>query len=320
VPWQRKNEGHGGRKKNFIYGIKDESGNYVVPGAINKGVDEATANRLFDEMIDFANYAFNKSHAAAYAVVAFQTAYLKKYYPVEFMAALLNSFVDNTDKVAFYVQVLKKMGIQVLPPDINESYSHFSVVNGKIRFGLAAVKNVGLNATLEIVEDRKKNGRYISIVDFFERIDDMQLNKKAVESLIKAGAFDSFGVYRSQLLAVYEDIMDSIHKNRERNIKGQMSLFGSEIERNEVNYSLPDIKEFSQDMILSMEKETMGLYISGHPLDEFQEDIQRVANCTTRDLKNGDDTFVKKSIFDNQDVVLAGIIESKKIKFTKTII
>ncbi|AST58346.1 DNA polymerase III subunit alpha [Thermoanaerobacterium thermosaccharolyticum] len=304
-------------RKNFIYGIKDESGNYVVPGAINKGVDEATANRLFDEMIDFANYAFNKSHAAAYAVVAFQTAYLKRYYPVEFMAALLNSFVDNTDKVAFYVQVLKKMGIQVLPPDINESYSHFSVVNGKIRFGLAAVKNVGLNATLEIVEDRKKNGRYISIVDFFERIDDMQLNKKAVESLIKAGAFDSFGVYRSQLLAVYEDIMDSIHKNRERNIKGQMSLFGSEIERNEVNYSLPDIKEFSQDMILSMEKETMGLYISGHPLDEFQEDIQRVANCTTRDLKNGDDTFVKKSIFDNQDVVLAGIIESKKIKFTK---
>ncbi len=304
-------------RKNFIYGIKDENGNYIVPGAVNRGVDEATANRLFDEMIDFANYAFNKSHAAAYAVVAFQTAYLKRYYPVEFMAALLNSFVDNTDKVAFYVQVLKKMGIQILPPDINESYSYFSVVNGKIRFGLAAVKNVGLNATLEIVEDRRKNGRYTSIIDFFERIDEMQLNKKAVESLIKAGAFDSFGVYRSQLLAVYEGIMESIHKSREKNIKGQISLFESDAEKHKVDYSLPDIKEFSKDMILSMEKETMGLYISGHPLDEYQDDIRRIANCTTRDLKNGDDSFVKKSVFDDQDVVLVGIVENKKIKFTK---
>lgn len=304
-------------RKNFIYGIKDENGNYVVPGAVNRGVDEATANRLFDEMIDFANYAFNKSHAAAYAVVAFQTAYLKRYYPVEFMAALLNSFVDNTDKVAFYVQVLKKMGIQILPPDINESYSYFTVVNGKIRFGLAAVKNVGLNATLEIVEDRKKNGRYTSIIDFFERIDEMQLNKKAVESLIKAGAFDSFGVYRSQLLAVYEGIMESIHRSREKNIKGQMSLFESDSESHKIDYSLPDIKEFSKGVILSMEKETMGLYISGHPLDEYQDDIRRIANCTTRDLKNSDDSFVKKSAFDDQDVVLVGIVESKKIKFTK---
>ncbi|MDI3309901.1 MAG: DNA polymerase III subunit alpha [Thermoanaerobacterium sp.] len=304
-------------RKNFIYGIKDENGNYIVPGAVNRGVDEATANRLFDEMIDFANYAFNKSHAAAYAVVAFQTAYLKRYYPVEFMAALLNSFVDNTDKVAFYVQVLKKMGIQILPPDINESYSYFSVVNGKIRFGLAAVKNVGLNATLEIVEDRRKNGRYTSIIDFFERIDEMQLNKKAVESLIKAGAFDSFGVYRSQLLAVYEGIMESIHKSREKNIKGQISLFESDVEKHKIDYSLPDIKEFSKDVILSMEKETMGLYISGHPLDEYQDDIRRIANCTTRDLKNGDDSFAKKSVFDDQDVVLVGIVENKKIKFTK---
>lgn len=304
-------------RKNFIYGIKDENGNYIVPGAVNRGVDEATANRLFDEMIDFANYAFNKSHAAAYAVVAFQTAYLKRYYPVEFMAALLNSFVDNTDKVAFYVQVLKKMGIQILPPDINESYSYFSVVNGKIRFGLAAVKNVGLNATLEIVEDRRKNGRYTSIIDFFERIDEMQLNKKAVESLIKAGAFDSFGVYRSQLLAVYEGIMESIHRSRERNIKGQISLFESDAESYKIDYSLPDIKEFSKDVILSMEKETMGLYISGHPLDEYQDDIRRIANCTTRDLKNSDDSFAKKTAFDDQDVVLVGIVESKKIKFTK---
>jgi DNA polymerase-3 subunit alpha len=268
-------------------------------------------------MIDFANYAFNKSHAAAYAVVAFQTAYLKRYYPVEFMAALLNSFVDNTDKVAFYVQVLKKMGIQVLPPDINESYSYFTVVNGKIRFGLAAVKNVGLNATLEIVEDRKKKGRYTSIIDFFERIDEMQLNKKAVESLIKAGAFDSFGVYRSQLLAVYEGIMESIHRSREKNIKGQISLFESDEESHKIDYSLPDIKEFSKGVILSMEKETMGLYISGHPLDEYQDDIQRIANCTTRDLKNSDDSFAKKSAFDDQDVVLVGIVENKKIKFTK---
>ncbi|SNX54828.1 DNA polymerase III subunit alpha [Thermoanaerobacterium sp. RBIITD] len=304
-------------RKNFIYGIKDENGNYVVPGAINKGVDEKTANRLFDEMIDFANYAFNKSHAAAYAVVAFETAYLKKYYPVEFMAALLNSFVDNTDKVAFYVQVCRKMGIKVLPPDINESYSHFSVTNGNIRFGLAAVKNVGVNATLEIVRDRKKNGKYRSIIDFFERIDDMQLNKKAVESLIKAGAFGSFGIYRSQLLAVYENIIDSIHKNKERNITGQISLFVHEDDTDSINYTLPDIKEFSQNTILSMEKETMGLYISGHPLDEFQNDIQRITKYTTRDLKNSDDALIGKTIFDNQEVVLAGIIESKKVKFTK---
>lgn len=304
-------------RKNFIYGIVDESGNVIVPGALRRGVDFELANKLFDEMIEFANYAFNKSHAAAYAVIAYQTAYLKRYYPVEFMAALLNSFVDNMDKVAFYVQVCKKMGIQVLPPDINESYSHFTVVDGKIRFGLNAVKNVGLNATIEIVKDREKNGKYKSVIDFFERIDSSQLNKKAVESLIKSGAFSSFGVFRSQLLAVYEKIMDDIHKNRERNIRGQISFFEAQNAEEHVDFALPDIKEFAKNMLLSMEKETLGLYISGHPLDEYVEDISKITNYTTRDFKVNDEGMLEKDITDNQSVVLAGIIESKKTKFTK---
>lgn len=304
-------------RKNFIYGITDEKGNVIVPGALRKGVDEKTANKLFDEMMEFANYAFNKSHAAAYAVIAYQTAYLKKYHPIEFMAALLNSFVDNMDKVAFYVQVCKKMGIEVLPPDVNESYSHFTVTNGKIRFGLNAVKNVGLNVTKEIVDNREKNGRYKSISDFFERMESTQLNKKAAESLIKAGAFSSFGVNRSQLLTVYEQIMESIHKNRQKNIKGQISLFESEDQDGYVDFTLPDIDEFPKDRILSMEKETLGLYISGHPLDEYIDDVQKITQYTTADFKQNDMGEYNKDIKDNQEVTIAGIISSKKLKFTK---
>lgn len=304
-------------RKNFIYGIKNDNGEFIIPGAIRKGVDEKTANKLFDEMIDFANYAFNKSHAAAYAVVAYQTAFLKKYYPVEFMASLLNSFVDNLDKVAFYVQVSRKTGIKVLPPDINESFPHFRVVNGNIRFGLAAVKNVGINAAMDIVNNRIKNGKFTSVIDFFERIDERQMNKKAVESLIKAGAFSSFGVYRSQLLSVYEKIIDSIHKNKERNIVGQISIFSSENVDDNVSYTLPDIKEFSKNAILTMEKETMGLYISGHPLDEYVDDIERITKYNTSDFKNNVDAFAKNQIYDNMKVTIAGIITNKKIKFTK---
>ncbi|QSZ28145.1 DNA polymerase III subunit alpha [Aceticella autotrophica] len=305
-------------RKNFIFGIKDENGAYVVPGAVQNGVDEKTANKLFDEMMDFAKYAFNKSHAAAYAVIAYQTAYLKKYYPVEFMAALLNNFVDNMDKVAFYVQVCRKMGIKILPPDINESFSHFSVIDANIRFGLAAVKNVGLNVTYEIVNKREANGKYKSIVDFFERLEGSQLNKKAVESLIKAGAFSSFGIYRSQLLAVYEKMMEDVYKNKGRNLDGQISFFKHHKDtENLMDFSFPNLEEFPKNIILSMEKEVMGLYISGHPLDEFIEDIQKITKYTTRDIKLNDEELTKSQIYDNQEVILAGIIERKKVKFTK---
>lgn len=304
-------------RKNFIYGIVDEEGNVIVPGALRNGLDEVTANKLFDEMLDFANYAFNKSHAAAYAVIAYQTAYLKRYYPVEFMAALLNSFVDNLDKIAFYVQVCKKMGIKVLPPDINESDSYFTVVEDKIRFGLSAVKNVGLNMTMEIVSERERNGKFKSVVDFFERMQDSQLNKKAVESLIKAGAFSSFGVRRSQLLSVYDKLMENIKKNRNNNLNGQISLFGEVEQSHGVEFEFPDLEEFPKNRLLSMEKETLGLYISGHPLEEYMEDIPKITNATTLDFKVSEEEMFQPKLQDNQEVVIAGVIATKKIKFTK---
>jgi DNA polymerase-3 subunit alpha len=305
-------------RKNFIYGIVDEEGNVIVPGALRNGLDEATANKLFDEMLDFANYAFNKSHAAAYAVIAYQTAYLKRYYPGEFMAALLNSFVDNLDKIAFYVQVCKKMGIKVLPPDINESDSYFTVVEDKIRFGLSAVKNVGLNMTMEIVSERERNGKFKSVIDFFERMQDSQLNKKAVESLIKAGAFSSFGVRRSQLLSVYDKLMENIKRNRNNNLNGQISLFGEVEQSHGVEFEFPDLEEFSKSRLLSMEKETLGLYISGHPLEEYVDDIPKITNATTLDFKVSEEEMFQPKLQDNQEVVIAGVIATKKIKFTKS--
>jgi len=305
-------------RKNFIYGIVDEEGNVIVPGALRNGLDEATANKLFDEMLDFANYAFNKSHAAAYAVIAYQTAYLKRYYPGEFMAALLNSFVDNLDKIAFYVQVCKKMGIKVLPPDINESNSYFTVAEDKIRFGLSAVKNVGLNMTMEIVSERERNGKFKSVIDFFERMQDSQLNKKAVESLIKAGAFSSFGVRRSQLLSVYDKLMENIKRNRNNNLNGQISLFGEVEQSHGVEFEFPDLEEFSKSRLLSMEKETLGLYISGHPLEEYVDDIPKITNATTLDFKVSEVEMFQPKLQDNQEVVIAGVIATKKIKFTKS--
>ncbi|MGB9779729.1 DNA polymerase III subunit alpha [Caldanaerobacter sp.] len=305
-------------RKNFIYGIVDEKGNVVVPGALRNGLDEETANRLFDQMLEFANYAFNKSHAAAYAVIAYQTAYLKRYFPVEFMAALLNSFVDNLDKIAFYVQVCKKMGIKVLPPDINESESYFTVVEDKIRFGLSAVKNVGVNVTEEIVKERKRGGKFRSVVDFFERMQETQINKKAIESLIKAGAFSSLGVKRAQLLHSYDKLMESVKKARSSAIEGQISLFEVAKDSKEIDFEFPDMEEYPKSKILSMEKETLGLYISGHPLEEYAQDIPKVTNVTTLDFKiSPDEEMFTLKLRDNQEVKIAGVIVAKKVKFTK---
>jgi len=316
-------------RENFIYGITDEKGNVIVKGAIRNGVDEATANKIFDEMMDFASYAFNKSHAAAYAVIAYQTAWLKYYYPVEFMAALLNSYMGSTDKISRYVNECKLMNIDVLPPDINESNVRFNVVNGKIRFGLAAVKNVGENAALEIINERNEKGIFKDFRDFCERMAERDINKKCVESLIKCGAFDSMGIYRSKLMAAYEKIMDSIHDIRRENLKGQISLFdlsgSGKPENTKLDINIyPDIKEFPRNMLLEMEKEMLGLYVSGHPLEEYKEIL--LSNITLRsiDLKTDSDRIdegINESsselLNDGKHVTVGGIIVGKKVKATR---
>lgn len=299
-------------RQNFIYGIVNEDGSIEVPGAIRKGVPEDVANHIFDEMIDFANYAFNKSHAAAYAVVAYQTAYLKCYYPVEFMAAILNSVVDNMDKVAFYIQSCRKKGMKVLPPDINESDEEFTVVGNNIRFGLAAIKNVGRNAVKSIVEERKK-GAYKSFKEFISRVDLTVVNKKTIESLIKAGAFDSFKVKRSQLMAAYVDIMDGSSKQKKENLSGQISLFSVAMPQEEY----PDIKEYPREALLNFEKEMLGVYISGHPLDQYEEEFNSTVTITSLDLKN-DDEGQQTRFVDGQPVTIGGIITECKTIFTRS--
>ncbi|MHB8066101.1 MAG: DNA polymerase III subunit alpha, partial [Ruminiclostridium sp.] len=238
-------------RKNFIYGITDEAGNEVVKGAVKNGVDEATANKIFDEMMDFASYAFNKSHAAAYAVVAYQTAWLKFYYPTEFLAASLNSFLGSSDKVSMYVNECKVLNIKVLPPDVNESSVKFTVVNKNIRFGLAAVKNVGENAILSMITERSQNGYFSSFLDFCQRIEGRDANKRCIESLIRSGAFDSLNVYRSKLIAVYERFLDGISQARKKNMDGQLSIFDLMQEPQEsLQEDYPDIKEYPANVLL----------------------------------------------------------------------
>lgn len=315
-------------RQNFIYGISDTNGNVLVNGAVRNGVDEATGHKIFDEMMDFASYAFNKSHAAAYAVVGYQTGWLKYYYPVEFMAALLNSFLGSSDKVCQYVHECKIMNIEVLPPEINESDVKFSVVNGKIRFGLAAVKNVGEGAVREIIKERTREGMFSGFRDFCERMDGKDINKRCIESLIKCGAFDSTAIFRSRLMAVYEKMLDGIGQNRKRNIEGQLSIFEVAGNKNKSQYTsedYPEIKEFPSKMLLSMEKEMLGLYISGHPLSEFEEEIKNQVSFFSSDLNinpvdNVSDEILEedKGFYDGMKVVVGGIITAKKTKTTKS--
>ncbi|NLD50068.1 MAG: DNA polymerase III subunit alpha [Clostridiaceae bacterium] len=323
-------------RKNFIYGIEDPDGNIIVEGAIRKGVDESTANRIFDEMMDFASYAFNKSHAAAYAVIAYQTAWLKCYYPVEFMAALLNSFLGSSSKISQYVYECRSLGIEVLPPDINESHVKFTVVKGKIRFGMAAVKNAGEGAVKSIISERDDGGNYRGFRDFLERIDGKDVNKRCIESLIKCGAFDSYGIYRSKLIAVFEKMMDGISQIRKRNMEGQLSIFeipavdamsegeliGKGVAKDEEIY--PDIKEYPGRVLLSMEKDMLGLYVSGHPLSDFEKEISERVTVVSSDLNMGINDGEEgisidnsKNIDDGMIVTVGGIITSKKTKTTK---
>lgn len=315
-------------RKNFIYGITDEEGNVLANGAIRNGIDEVTANKIFDEMMDFASYAFNKSHAAAYAVIGYQTAWLKCYYPVEFMAALLNSFLGSSERVSQYVHECKSMGIEVLPPDINESNVKFAVSNGKIRFGMAAIKNVGEGAVQGIINERSENGEYTSFRDFCERIDGKDVNKRCVESLIKSGSFDSFGIFRSRLMAVYEKLLEGIQQSKKRNMDGQLSLFETASGKDtmdDVPEEYPDIDEFPSEMLLSMEKEMLGLYISGHPLSKFQEVIDGKVTLFSSDLnlhvsEAEDESMVAdyKNLSDGMAVTVGGIITGKKTKTTKS--
>ena len=243
-------------RKNFIHGICDEEGQVLVAGAIRNGVDERSANKIYDLMIDFANYAFNKSHSAAYAVVAYRTAWLKYYYPVEYMAALISSVMGNTNQVSLYIQECKRLEIEMLSPDINKSYKKFTVKDNKIRFGLSAVKNVGENFIRAVVRARS-SGEFKSFTDFIKRIideDSSAMNKRAVESLIKCGALDSLGPNRSQLMAVYEKIIDGINTDRKRNIDGQSSLFDTMKKSDDSQERFPDLKEFPQNILLTMEK------------------------------------------------------------------
>ncbi len=303
----------------FIHGKEDDEGNLEIEGCIRKGVPEDVANIIFDDMIDFAKYAFNKSHAAGYGIIAFQTAYLKAHYPVEFMAALMTSVMGNHSKVAQYIQDCKHMGIEILPPDINSSYAKFSVENGKIRYGMLAIKNVGHGIIDSIVKARSRTS-FDNFYHFCESVDSKELNKRAVESLIKAGALDSLNVYRSQLLATFERLIDGIHQDKRRNIEGQVSLFTTmeeSIPKTMDFNRYPDIDEFSMAYKLNFEKEMLGIYLSGHPLAEFEKDIESIMEVHLGDLKecvNDPNTCPYK---DGDSYVLVGIVVKKTEKTTR---
>lgn len=299
-------------RKNFIYGKIDKSGNIEIKGAIRNGVDEKSANKIYDEMIDFANYAFNKSHSAAYAVLAYQTAWLKYYYSIEFMAALLTSVMGSTDSISLYIQESRRLKIEVLSPDVNESFSNFTVFKDKIRFGLAAIKNVGRPLIEAIIKARKNAGEFISLIDFCSRIENKTLNKRALESLIKSGAFDSIRGNRAQLLAIYERVLEGAQQDKKKNIKGQYNMFAQSNtdDKNDIKKDiLPDIKEFPEKTVLSMEKEMIGIYVSGHPLSSYRKTLNDVSTLNTVELRE-----VTKN---ETNIRIGGIIISKKNKITK---
>ena len=309
----------------FIHGQVDENGKIVVPGCVRNGIDEQSANKIFDEMAEFAKYAFNKSHAAAYAVVSYRTAYLKAYYPEEFMAATLNSYLGNLDKVPLYIDECRRMKIEILKPDVNKSATKFTVHDNKIRFGLGSIKNVGVAVVDSIVEEREKNGPFKSFTDFCERIHEEAVNKKCIESLIKAGAFDAFGQTRSTLLASFENIIDTIQTTARKSFKGQVTMFEldsmDEENKEELKYTFTELKEFEDKELLSMEKEMLGIYLSGHPLAKIREELIKATNIDTMkmmEIKEEIDTTGNTTKYqDGQMVKYAGIITSIKKKYTK---
>ncbi len=302
-------------RKNFTYGNPEEG----VPGCVVNGINAQTANHIYDTMMDFAKYAFNKSHAACYAVVSYQTAYLKYYYPVEFMAALLTSVIDFPNKVSEYIMASRSMGIEILPPDINEGEIGFSVSGKSIRYALTAIKSVGRPVIETVVEERRQRGPYTNLKDFITRMADKEVNKRAIENFIKAGAMDSLGGTRKQFMSIYIQILDSIQQDKKNNMAGQLSLFdiAAEEEKESYEIKLPDVGEYSKEMKLSFEKEVLGIYVSGHPLEEYQDIWHKHITNTTTDFlldEETDATIVK----DGATVTLGGIIADKRLKYTKS--
>ncbi len=302
-------------RRNFVYGNEEEG----VKGCIANGIDEKTANHIYDEMTDFAKYAFNKSHAACYAVVSYQTAYLKYYYPQEFMAALLTSVLDNTAKISEYILTCRQMGISILPPDINEGISGFSVSGGAIRYGLSAIKSIGRNVVEAIVRERKNNGPFLSLDDFIGRMSGREINKKTVENFIKAGAMDSLPGNRRQKLLVVPEMMDQKSRERKTAMEGQMSLFdfAAEEDRSSFQITLPDISEFPREEMLAQEKEVLGVYVSGHPLEEYEEGWRKNITAITTDFIVDEETDEAK-VSDGQFVTVGGMVSDKTVKITKT--
>ena len=323
----------------FINGQVDENGNIIVPGCVRNGIDKESANKIFDEMAEFAKYAFNKSHAACYAVVAYRTAYLKAYYPAEFMASMLNSYLGNLDKVPEYIEECKKLGIEILKPDINKSSSKFTVEfdnnpeekvkMGKIRFGLGSIKNVGLPSIDSIIKERNSSGKFVSFTDFCERISGEAVNKKCIESLIKAGTFDEFKENRATLLASFEGITDVVQSYNKKGINGQVTMFDlGNSEDNKIKYHFVEKEEMSEKEKLAMEKEMLGVYISGHPLAKIKDQIIKCTNISSKEMKEIDaqnnsedenDNKVNENVqyIDGQEVTIAGIVTSVKKKYTK---
>ncbi|MDO4523454.1 MAG: DNA polymerase III subunit alpha [Eubacteriales bacterium] len=302
-------------RRNFVYGNEEEG----VPGCIKNGISEQVANKIYDDMIDFAKYAFNKSHAAAYAIVSYQTAYLKYYYPVEFMAALMTSVIDNPPKVAEYHMVCRQMGIRILPPDINEGESGFTVNGHDIRYGLSAIKSIGRPVIEAIVKERERAGRYTSLKNFIERVNSRDINKRTVESFIKSGAFDSLGGNRRQYMEVYERMINAVQQERKNTMTGQMSLFDlvSPEEKQEYEISLPNVKEYDKEEILALEKEVLGFYISGHPLEQYENAWRRHISNVTADFAIDEETG-ETNVQDNAKAIVGGIITGKTVKYTRT--
>ncbi len=301
-------------RANFIYGNEEEG----VPGCVAQGIDEKVAGGIYENMMDFAKYAFNKSHAACYAVVAYQTAYLKYYYPVEFMAALMTSVIDNPKKVSEYILVCRNMGIKILPPDINQGESGFSVSDGSIRYSLTAIKSVGWPVIAAVVAERKERGAFTNLNDFITRMADKDLNKRAVENFIKAGALDSLGGTRKQFMSVYVQIMDHVQKDKKNNMAGQLSLFDivQEEEKDSFDVKLPEVGEYSKEMLLGFEKEVLGVYVSGHPLEEYEAIWRKRITKTTVDFALDEETG-EVAVRDGANVTIGGLIADKTIKYTK---
>ena len=303
-------------RKIFIYG-DEETG---VPGCIKNGIDEQTANKIYDEMIYFAKYAFNKSHAAAYAVVSYQTAWLKYYFPVEYMAALMTSVIDNPSKVSEYIYACRQMNIKILPPDINKGEANFSVDGGDIRYGLAAIKSIGRPVIKAIVEDREELGLFQNLEDFITRLSAKNvLNKRTIENLIKAGALDTLGGTRKQFMSIYVQIVDHVTQEKKNSMVGQMTLFDlvSEDQKEEFQIRMPDVGEYSKETLLAFEKEVLGIYVSGHPLEAYEEKWKKSISATTADFQLDEETGHTK-VHDGAKEIIGGMITEKTIKHTKT--